>query len=168
RMLEKAQTDIARGILSGNMLAYASPASAKMADIVIASFEGVEPDTMKGVRLVFIGKPAAGGRVRAAVDPAGGTCVSVATSKSPSSPPGRRAAGARACRTPPRNVAEDRRNLHQLRCLRARLPEPGDQPGRLRLRDRPGALHRVRRPFRRAAVRGRLPGRVHRSRSRPS
>lgn len=81
RMLEKAQTDIARGILSGNMLAYASPASAKMADIVIASFEGVEPDTMKGVRLVFIGKPADGERVRAAVEPAGVTYVFVDTSK---------------------------------------------------------------------------------------
>src|SRR5690606_20190280 len=40
--------------------------------------------------------------------------------------------------------------------------------GRGNLRDRPGPLHRVRGPFRRAAVRGRVPGRVHRARSRPA
>src|SRR5690606_12004798 len=38
RLLEKAKLDVARGIISGNMLAYASPESAKMADIVIESF----------------------------------------------------------------------------------------------------------------------------------
>jgi hypothetical protein len=71
RMLEKAQTDVARGIIKGNMLAYASPSSAKMADIVVASFAGVPPDTMQGVRVLFIGAPADEARVRAAVEPAG-------------------------------------------------------------------------------------------------
>ena len=81
RMLEKAQADVGRGIIAGNMLAYASPASAKMADIVVASFEGVPPDSMKGVRVLFIGKPVGDARVRAAVEPAGVNYVFVDTSK---------------------------------------------------------------------------------------
>lgn len=71
RMLEKAQTDVARGIIKGNMLAYASPSSARMADIVVESFAGVAPDTMQGVKVLFIGAPADNARVQAAVEPAG-------------------------------------------------------------------------------------------------
>jgi hypothetical protein len=71
RLLEKAKTDVARGIISGNMLAYASPASAKMADIVVESFKDVPADTMKGVRVLFVGHAADNDRVKAAVTPAG-------------------------------------------------------------------------------------------------
>lgn len=71
RLLDKAKTDVARGIIKGNMLAYASPSSAKMADIVVESFAGVTPGTMDGVKVLFIGAPADDARVRAAVGPAG-------------------------------------------------------------------------------------------------
>jgi hypothetical protein len=71
RLLEKAKADVGRGILSGNMLAYGSPASAKMADLVIAAFKDVPPGSMKGVKLLFIGKPADSERVKAAVAPSG-------------------------------------------------------------------------------------------------
>ena len=81
RLLEKAQSDVARGIISGNLLAYASPASAKMADLVIAAFDGVPAASMKGVRVVFIGQPADSDRVSAAVAPAGVEYVFVDTSK---------------------------------------------------------------------------------------
>jgi hypothetical protein len=81
RMLEKAQGDVARGIISGNMLAYASPASAKMADLVIAAFNGVPVDSMKGVRVVFIGKSGDSARVQTAVAPAGVDYVFVDTGK---------------------------------------------------------------------------------------
>ncbi|TAK37915.1 MAG: hypothetical protein EPO30_08405 [Lysobacteraceae bacterium] len=81
RMLEKAQSDVGRGIISGNMLAYASPASAKMADIVVASFASVPPGSMKGVRVLFIGQPADGDRVKAAVEPAGVNYVFVDSTK---------------------------------------------------------------------------------------
>lgn len=81
RMLEKAQGDVARGIISGNMLAYASPASAKMGDLVIAAFNGVPADSMKGVRVLFIGKAADSERVQAAVAPAGVEYVFVDTDK---------------------------------------------------------------------------------------
>lgn len=71
RMLDKARTDVARGIIKGNMLAYASPSSAKMADIVVESFTTVTPDTMDGVRVLFIGDAVDNARVQAAVTPAG-------------------------------------------------------------------------------------------------
>ncbi len=71
RSLEQAKNAIARGIVGGNLLAFGSSASTRMADLVVASFQGVEPDTMKGVRVVFIGEAADGERVKAAVAPAG-------------------------------------------------------------------------------------------------
>lgn len=71
RLLEKARTDVARGIVRGNMLAYASSDSSKMADIVVDAFASVEPETMKGVRVLFIGDAADQERVSAAVAPAG-------------------------------------------------------------------------------------------------
>ncbi len=81
RMLDKAKSDVARGIITGNMLAYASPASAKMADMVIAAFDGVPAESMKGVRVLFIGKAADSERVKAAVSPAGVEYVFVDTAK---------------------------------------------------------------------------------------
>lgn len=81
RMLDKAKSDVARGIITGNMLAYASPASAKMGDMVIAAFDGVPAESMKGVRVLFIGKAVDGERVKAAVSPAGVEYVFVDTAK---------------------------------------------------------------------------------------
>lgn len=71
RQLEKAKTDVARGIIAGNLLAYGGPSSSKMADIVVESFKDVEPNSMKGVKVLFIGDPADNARVEAAVKPAG-------------------------------------------------------------------------------------------------
>jgi len=81
RMAERVISDVGRGVLRGNMLAFASPASAKMADIVIQSFDGVVPGSMKGVRLLFIGTAADGERVREAVSPAGLDYVFVDTGR---------------------------------------------------------------------------------------
>ena len=71
RLLEKARTDVARGIIAGNLLAYGSSASAKMADLVVASFEGVTPNSMKGVKVLFIGDAVDNPRVQATVTAAG-------------------------------------------------------------------------------------------------
>ena len=71
RLLEKTTQDVGRGIIEGNMLAYGGPASAKVADMIVASFQSVPPGTMKGVRVLFIGKAADNERVKAAVAPAG-------------------------------------------------------------------------------------------------
>ena len=71
RLLDKAKMDVARGIVKGNMLAYAGLEPAKTADMVVAAFEGVSPNTMKGVRVVYIGDATNSERVKAAVEPAG-------------------------------------------------------------------------------------------------
>ena len=49
RLLEQASTDLQRGILEGNLVAYGSPSSAKMADLVVASFAKVQPGAMKAL-----------------------------------------------------------------------------------------------------------------------
>lgn len=71
RLLEKARTDVARGIIAGNLLAYGGPSSGKMADIVVESFKDVQPNSMKGVKVLFIGKAEDNERVKAAVSKAG-------------------------------------------------------------------------------------------------
>ena len=81
RLLTKAESDVARGIISGNLLAYASPASEQMADLVTAAFESVPVDSMKGVRVLFFGDPADSERVKEAVEPAGVEYVFIDTSK---------------------------------------------------------------------------------------
>ena len=71
RLLEKTKADVGRGIIAGNLLAYGGPASAKMADLVVASFAGIPAGSMKGVKVLFIGKAEDNARVQAAVAPAG-------------------------------------------------------------------------------------------------
>jgi hypothetical protein len=73
RMLEKVQTDLGRGIMEGTMLAFASPASAKVADIAVAGFSEVAPASMNGVKVLFLGDAADSARVEAAVAPSGAT-----------------------------------------------------------------------------------------------
>ncbi len=81
RLLEKAKSDISRGILAGNLLAYssASLSSAKSADMLVAAFDGLKPGKLKGVKLIFIGKPEDNERVKAAVTPSGVNYVFVET-----------------------------------------------------------------------------------------
>ncbi|MCL1633074.1 hypothetical protein M2650_00215 [Luteimonas sp. SX5] len=79
RQLEKMKGDVARGILEGNMLVFGSPSSAQMADAVIESFQGIQPGSMKGVKVVFVGAAADNERVKAAVTPAGVDYVFVQT-----------------------------------------------------------------------------------------
>ncbi|WP_298573599.1 hypothetical protein [uncultured Luteimonas sp.] len=71
RLLDKARMDVARGIVKGNILTYAGLDPTKTADLVVSAFETVTPNTMKGVRVVYIGDEANNARVRAAVEPAG-------------------------------------------------------------------------------------------------
>ena len=71
RQLEKVEGDLGRGIIEGNMLLFASPSSAKAAALAVTGFSQVQPGTMKGVKVVFIGKPEDGEKVKAAAEPAG-------------------------------------------------------------------------------------------------
>ena len=71
RQLEKLEGDLQRGIIEGNMLVFASPSSAKAAEMAVTAFTPIAPGTMKGVKVVFIGKPEDGEKVKAAASPAG-------------------------------------------------------------------------------------------------
>jgi len=71
RLVDKAKSDVARGIIAGNMLAYGGPASTKTADMIVEAFKAVPPGTMKGVKVLYIGDAADNARVQAAVEPAG-------------------------------------------------------------------------------------------------
>ncbi|WP_222564124.1 hypothetical protein [Novilysobacter antarcticus] len=71
RLREEIQNAMQRGIVEGNLVAFGSPESAMMADIIVGAFEKVGPGSMKGVRLLFIGAPADSERVEQAVSPAG-------------------------------------------------------------------------------------------------
>ena len=71
RQLEKVEGDLGRGIIEGNMLVFASPSSAKAAELAVTGFSQVQPGTMKGVKVIFIGKPEDGEKVEAAAEPAG-------------------------------------------------------------------------------------------------
>lgn len=71
RQLEKLEEDMGRGIIAGNMLVFASPAMDKETEMVETAFKSVPAGSMKGVKVVFIGTPILGERVRTAVTPAG-------------------------------------------------------------------------------------------------
>lgn len=79
RQAEQANNAIARGVTAGNLIAFGSPASAKMADLVVGAFAKAQPDTFKGVRVLFIGAAADKDRVQAAVAPSGAEFVFVET-----------------------------------------------------------------------------------------
>jgi hypothetical protein len=77
RQLENVNTVVLRTVLPGNMLAFGSPDSARMADLIVGAFTGAEPDALKGSQVLFIGKPADRDRVKAAVEAAGAKFVFV-------------------------------------------------------------------------------------------
>ena len=61
----------ARGVISGNMLAYGGHPSEKVADPVVESVKDVQPNSMKGGRVVFIGDASQNARVMSTVEPTG-------------------------------------------------------------------------------------------------
>ncbi|TCZ88054.1 hypothetical protein [Lysobacter sp. N42] len=73
RQLGEAQTAMMRGGVEGTLLAFGSPDSAKSADLAVAALAKAAPDSMKGVRVLFIGDAADSARVEAAVKPTGAT-----------------------------------------------------------------------------------------------
>jgi len=74
RLQEKLDSDLARGTTGDNVvLAFASPASAKLADMIVDSFGRVEAGSMKGAKVMFIGDAADSQRVEPAVTPSGAT-----------------------------------------------------------------------------------------------
>ena len=65
RLKEEVELAMQRGIVEGNLVAFGSPESTMMADIVVGAFAQVDPASMKGVRVIFIGDAADSERVRA-------------------------------------------------------------------------------------------------------
>lgn len=91
RQLESVQDTILRTVLPGNMLAFGSPESSRMADLIVSSFTAAEPNAFQGVRVLYIGTGADGERVRQAVLPSGAEFVFVdsgqaGTSSAPAAP----------------------------------------------------------------------------------
>jgi hypothetical protein len=75
--LTNIQDTLARGVLPGNMIAFGSPDSAKLGDLVVEAFKLASEGSLKSVRVLFIGAPADEQRVREAVAPSGGEFVFV-------------------------------------------------------------------------------------------
>lgn len=75
RQLDNVTGVVGRGVLPGNMLAFGSPDSDRMANLVVEAFTGVSQGSLKDVRVLFIGTAADAERVKAAVEPSGATFV---------------------------------------------------------------------------------------------
>jgi hypothetical protein len=78
RQLQGVEDTVARGVLPGNLLAFAGPNSAKTADFVTAAFKGAKPGSFKDVIVLFIGDQADKDRVLSALQPTGATVRFVA------------------------------------------------------------------------------------------
>jgi len=71
RQLTNVSDTVARGVLPGNMLAFGSPESARMADLIEEAFQEAQAGSMAEVRVLFIGLPEDAERVRAVIEPTG-------------------------------------------------------------------------------------------------
>lgn len=69
RQLDNVTGAVMRGVLPGNMLAFGSPESSRMADLIVEAFKGVPAGSMKDVRVLFIGKTEDLERVKAVIEP---------------------------------------------------------------------------------------------------
>lgn len=77
RQLENVATVVQRTVLPGNMLAFGSPDSAKMADLIVMAFTDADPKALEGSQVLFIGKAEDSERVKAAVEAAGAKYIFV-------------------------------------------------------------------------------------------
>lgn len=69
--LDKVSSDVSRGVLPGNMLAFGGPDSKLTADLVVEAFKNAQAASMKDVVVLFVGAADDSERVKAAVEPAG-------------------------------------------------------------------------------------------------
>jgi hypothetical protein len=77
RQLDNVGSVVQRTVLPGNMLAFGSPDSTTMGDMIVAAFTDAKPDALKGSQVLFIGKAADSDRVKAAVEAAGARYIFV-------------------------------------------------------------------------------------------
>jgi hypothetical protein len=69
RLAEQVGNAVQRGVTAGNMVAFGSPSSGKMADLIVAAFGKAEAGSFKGARVLFVGTAADNDRVKTAVAP---------------------------------------------------------------------------------------------------
>lgn len=77
RQLENVSAVVQRTVLPGNMLAFGSPESAKMADLIVSAFTGADANALRGSQVLFIGKAEDADRVKEAVEAAGARYIFV-------------------------------------------------------------------------------------------
>jgi hypothetical protein len=77
RQMASVREAVQRTVLPGNMLAFGSPDSKTMADMVVEAFENPPKDALKGSKVLFIGTPDDSARVKAAVEPTGAEYIFV-------------------------------------------------------------------------------------------
>lgn len=75
RQLDNVAGAMMRGVLPGNMLAFGSPESSRMADLIVDAFKTVPEGSMRDVRVLFIGKTDDLERVKTAVEPSSANVV---------------------------------------------------------------------------------------------
>jgi hypothetical protein len=73
--LDNVASVVSRGVLPGNLVAFGSPESAKMADLIIEAFKDASPGSFNQVRVLFVGKVEDQERVAAALQPSGAEFV---------------------------------------------------------------------------------------------
>jgi protein-disulfide isomerase len=78
RQLSNVQDTVARGVLPGNLLAFAGPDSSKTADLIVTAFKDAKPGSFKDVIILFIGDKADEQRVDDVLKPTGATIRFVA------------------------------------------------------------------------------------------
>ena len=71
RQLDNVSDSLARGVLPGNLMAFAGPDSSKTADLMISAFQGSKPGSLDKVIVVFIGDQADEQRVADVIKPTG-------------------------------------------------------------------------------------------------
>ncbi len=77
RQVEVVNGAVQRTVLPGNMLAFCSPDSKAMADLVVEAFVAPPKDALKDSKVLFIGKADDSERVKIAVEAASATYVFV-------------------------------------------------------------------------------------------
>lgn len=77
RQLDQVSAAVQRTVIPGNMLAFGSPDSTTMANLIEAAFTGAKADALAGSQVLFIGNSADDDRVRAAVQAAGAKYIFV-------------------------------------------------------------------------------------------
>jgi hypothetical protein len=75
RQLDNVVGTVSRGVLPGNMLAFGSPETGRMAELIIEAFAEAPAGAMKDVKVLFIGQPENEEEVRASVEPSGASFI---------------------------------------------------------------------------------------------